>query len=437
MKSAENNKKWNLVIVMVCLLALPGLVSAQSYLLPPDTLDIFEPATQNGFLPSARTAAMGGAGIAAGTDGSALWYNPALLTRIRNFELSASLSNQRLKDETSIYGVPTPEAKVNNTRFGGLWAIFPVPTESGGLTLGAAVNRVKSFDRIFRFASSAAWFNNPLFTTGWGGGEDESGNLWAWSFGGAVEVSPKMSVGLSLDIFDGSDDYTNFFDSTDVASNYALHYSKTINSSYTGISGKAGFSYIATNWLTVAGIVGFPQSNSIDQTVDVIITDNSRSFPDNFITSYRYTLPFWFGLGAMANYRDFTITGDATYKDFSQLSYRRGQPDLAQANQEVMKYYNGVFNYHIGAEYFIRSAGISLRAGYDLEPIAFKGFPVSHDPHYYTFGVGFLIENAINFDLAYLTGSWEQTDFTKTNPSLPILAKYSPNRFLATVAYRF
>src|SRR4030067_2225510 len=102
---------------------------------------------------------MGGAQIAAGDDGSALWYNPALLTRIRNTELSGTLSHQRVTNNTTgNSGIRIPEsrfvnteASVNNTTLGGLWAIFPVPAEQGGLTLGFSVNRVRSFDRIFRY----------------------------------------------------------------------------------------------------------------------------------------------------------------------------------------------------------------------------------------------------------------------------------------------
>ena len=425
------------------MIALPGVSLAQSYLQRPDTIDIFEPATENSFLPGARAAAMGGASIAAGTDGSVLWYNPGLLTRIRSTELSATLNHQRLTDKTSIFGNATPQSNLNNTRLGGAWAIFSVPTVRGGLTLGASVNRVNSFDRIFRFASSPAWFNNPTTTPGWGGGEDETGNLWAWSFGGGIEVAPNMSVGVSLDIFDGSDDYTNFFDSTGAGD--FLHYSQSINSNYTGVSGKAGFLYNAANWLSIGGVVGFPQSNSVDQNVQVIFADTSGSTPDNFNATYRYTMPFWFGLGAMANYRNLTITGDVTYKDYSQLQYKRGQSDLAYANQLVMKYYKGTSNYHVGAEYVFQPSNISLRAGYDFEPIPFKGYPVSSDPHYLTFGAGFLLEQVISIDLAFITGSYEQTDYTKsqyaTNTGailpLPVLAKYNINRFMATVAYRF
>ena len=147
----------------------------------------------------------------------------------------------------------------------------------------------------------------------------------------------------------------------------------------------------------------------------------------------------------MANYRNFTLTGDATYKDYSQLDYKRGQSDIAYANELVKKYYKDVVNLHVGGEYTFMPSNISLRAGYDLEPIPFKGFPVTTDPHYLTFGAGFLLQNVISLDLAFITGSSEQIDYTKSQYAsndgtvlpLPIVAKYNIDRFMATVSYRF
>ena len=114
----------NLILTTALLLGFVSTSSAQQLL---DPFDVYESATENQFLPGGRAAGMGGAQIAAGDDGSALWYNPALLTRIRNTELSGTLSHQRLTNSTTLARRSSPEAKVNNTSFGGLWAIFPVP----------------------------------------------------------------------------------------------------------------------------------------------------------------------------------------------------------------------------------------------------------------------------------------------------------------------
>jgi long-subunit fatty acid transport protein len=388
------------------------------------SLQVYEPATENTFPVGAKATGMGGAQIAAGDDGSALFYNPALLTRIRNTEISGTLTQQRFSNKTTIFASPTPEAVLNNTGLGSLWAIFPVPTEQGGLSLGLSVNRVRGFDRIFRYSSRPDFFDNPNLP-GYGGGEDESGSLWDWSLGGAIEVSPKTSVGLAIDIYDGHDDYAAFFDSTFIGGMY--HFRQNINDSYTGVSGKIGGSYQAANWLNLGAVVRFPTSFSIDQNFS---TDDNGSF-DNGRSSYRYTLPFSFGLGGAVDYADFELASDVSYLDYSQLRYKRGFEDLSEADRLVRQYYDNVLSFHLGAQYLIRPADVTLRAGYYSEPFAFQGFPIVQNPRFYTFGAGILIEQAANVDLAFVTGSWERQD-----PSIGSDEKYSTQRFLATVSFR-
>jgi long-subunit fatty acid transport protein len=388
------------------------------------SIEVYEPATENQFPVGARSTGMGGAQIAAGDDGSALHYNPALLTRIRNIEISGSLTQQRFSNKTSLFGSPTPEALQNNTALGSLWAIFPVPTSQGGLSLGLGVNRVRSFDRVFRYSSTPDWFNDQSMI-GYGGGEDETGSLWEWSFGGAIEVSPKSSVGLSLDIYDGQDDYSAFFDSTFADGTY--HFRHNINDSYTGVSGKIGASYSATNWLNLGAVIRFPTSFSIDQTTYTLDGSNENTGDG----SYRYVLPFSFGLGSEVDIRDLTLAADISYLDYTQLSYKRGFPDLAEEDRLVREFYRDALSYHLGAEYLIRSANLSLRAGYYVEPIPFKGYPIIEQPKYFTVGAGLLIENSATLDLAYVKGAWKRADVV-------IGSKEDNNvqRFLATLSFR-
>jgi long-subunit fatty acid transport protein len=409
-----NRFAWMLMAVGM----LIGSYSVSKAQYPQDSLslEVYEPATENNFPVGGRASGMGGAQIAAGDDGSAMHYNPALLTRIRNIEFSGTLTQQRFTNRTSINGTSSPEGQQNNTGLGSLWAVFPVPTAQGSLSLGIAVNRVKSFDRVFRYSS-------PNFTGG--GGEDESGSLWEYSFGGAIEVSPKSSVGFSLDIYDGHDDYAAFFDSSFVGGTF--NYRHNINDSYTGISGKIGATYAASNWLNLGAVVRFPTSISIDQSTYIL--DNESE--DTFGGSYRYVLPFSFGFGSEIDVRDLTLAADISYLDYTQLTYKRGLPDLAEADRLVRQYYRDALSYYLGAEYLIRPAALSLRAGYYSEPIPFRGYPVLEQPKYFTVGAGLLIENSATLDLAYINGSWKRAD-----PSIGSNEQYSPQRLLASLAFR-
>jgi hypothetical protein len=358
-----------------------------------------------------------------------------LLTRITRSELSGTLTHQRFTNETTLYGsVAIPEAKVSNTRLGSLWGTYKVPTYQGGMVIGFSVNRVKSFDRIFRYASSPDWLRNPFSSSGWGGGEDETGSLWAWTFGGAIELSPQATLGLSLDIFDGTDDYIFFFDSTDTFANYRYSYSQNIGDEYTGVSGKLGLTYDLDNNFNLSGIIGFPTSLTVDQTTDIYEYDNQNlNAQDYFTTSYRYTLPFWLGLGAQVKMEDLTLAGDVIFKDYSQLKYRSGLDDIGGLNMSVKEYYDETVTFRVGAEYVIRPTGTRLRAGYYREPIPFQviDYNVKTHPHFFTFGAGFLVDRSVMIDLAFLTGSWERED-----RSIGSQEEYRANRFMMTVSYR-
>ncbi len=412
---------WGAVLTFV---ALGDSTSMAQYPQDARSLLVYEPATENTFPVGAKAAGMGGAQIAAGDDGSALFYNPALLTRIQSTEISGTLTQQRFTNKTSVFGIPSPEPSLTNTGLGGVWAILPVPTTQGGLSLGLAVNRVRGFDRVFRYTSRPDYFINPN-TPGYGGGEDESGSIWDWSFGGAIEVSPRASVGASLDIYDGHDDYSAFFDSTFAGGSY--HFRHNINDSYTGVSGKLGGTYSATNWLDLGAVIRFPTSFTIDQTFN---TDNNGT-TDFGNDSYRYDLPFSFGFGGAVNYADFELAGDISYLDYSQLSYERGFADLTEADRLVRQYDHAVTSFHVGGQYLIRPADVTLRAGYYTEPFAFQGYPIVQNPRFYTFGAGILLEKTVNVDMAFVTGSWERND-----PSIGSNEKYDTQRFLATVAFR-
>jgi len=397
-----------------------------------DYLAIYESATENGFLPGSRSAGMGGAQIAAGNDGSVLWYNPALLTRLRKSEFSATLSHQKLKNNTALISGNTFNNDVGNTRLAGLWGIYSVPVDQGGLAFGLSINRIKSFDKIFRYASDQNWFNQIGTIDGWGGGEDEKGGLWSYSFGGAIEISPRASLGLSVDILDGNDDWAYFFDSTYTPAVYQYHYDHSISDDYAGITGKLGASYNVNDYLSLGAVVGFPTRLKIEQS-SIISEFDSDGFDDTdqSFSKYSYTLPFWFGGGAALTIGDLTLAADMTYQDYSQIEYRSGFSDLAYYNRLAKNTYDGKFNFRVGGEYFLRPAGLKLRAGYYQEPIPYQGLPIETDPRYLTLGAGLILDRAVSLDIAYLSGLWEKDD-----PSIGSSEKYDIRRLLISLSFK-
>ena len=403
-------------IFAALILILPSLVYG-------DPGDIYEMATENNVFVGARAAGMGGAQIAAGEDGSALWYNPALLTRIRRMELSGALTHQRFFNQTRFAGVSGNEYQVNKTRLSSLWGVFPVPTEQGGLSLAMAANRVKSFDRLFRFESSGGWLVNPL-GEGIGGGEDDLGSLWAYSFGGGLELSRYVSMGAAVEFYDGENDY-NYFDE-EIYEGDIYTYRYEIKSNYSGYSGKVGIAYSKSPSFHLGATIKFPTYLTIEQEeydLDGYLDGRGK---------YKYRLPFSFGIGTMMANRHLILAFDLNYTDYMQLEYTSGVD--YDDELDVRDVYDAVVSINAGAEYMFPSLGLTIRGGYSHDPIPYTYYPLDNDLDVFTAGFGYLLDKSLKIDVALNLLNWTRRDNNFLNEYT--VEKYKAQRMFISFTYR-
>lgn len=383
-------------ILLIAGLILPALALAQ---IGGDESAVYEMATENNIFVGVRAAGMGGAQIAAADDGSALWYNPALLTRIRRLELSGSLNYQRFFNRTDYGPVESHDYQLNRTRLSSIWGVFPVPTEQGGLSLAVAANRIKSFDRVFRFENRTGWAGD-FIGDGIGGGEDDLGGLRVYSFGGGLEISRHMSLGLSLDLYDGRDNYSYFIDEISGVNQYS--YNMSLKDDYSGYSAKVGMAYSAGPNFHLGATIKMPTYMTIKQE----FIDSDMRWPE--YSRYKYTLPYSFGVGGLYAIQNLLLAADFIYADYTELEYRSGvsQEDAMR----VRDAYRDVVNINAGAEYFIPKWGLTVRGGYSHDPIPFTYYPVSDQYHVITAGFGYLLDRTLKFDMAVNLLSWSRRD---------------------------
>lgn len=428
-----------IVRITIVAITLALLTPLQSFAQGGDNgFPIAEISAGNFFGIGARGLGMGGAQIAAGMDGTALVYNPALLARIRRIEILTGMSHDRLSNDENSYPTwSTPDKAFDGksksfTRLNALDVSIPVPTYRGSAVVGFGVNRVMSFDHVFQFGHD--WSDG--FDT-WGterGSELETGGLYLYSAGGAIDFSPRLSVGGALNLYHGRDNYTwvYFREQTFTSSE---KYSQYIESRYTGVSVRVGMSANLNHNLQVGVTVESPISFAIDGE----FSEDGWLYPDEF--EYELRHPFSFGAGAALSINRLQLALDLHYTDWRQMEYTE-YANMAIANQLFDLYYRETVKLNIGAEYMLPRMGVKLRAGYMYDPIPYADFLVKNDRDFVTFGVGFLIDRMMTLDIAFITGSYEYTlPDASIGPIRGLSAdamfeKYSVNRIYVTTAFR-
>lgn len=388
-------------------------------------LQVEEPSAGNFFGVGARAMGMGGAQIATADDASGLVYNPARLTKVKRIEFSGGMTHQRLNNETgSIGNSPyylNESLTQSNTRFSSANIVLPVPTYRGSLTFALGFNRMKSFDHVFHSTSIYPTDNTIALDAL----ALETGGINMWSFGGAIDLSPNISVGGAVNYWKGQDDYLQEYDLPDflvMERNRYLY-------DYSGWNAKLGFSVDATKFLSLGATIDFPTKFSIDQDFSFHYDSSGSVQEYEELGHYDLTHPYSFGAGGALNFKYVTLAGDINYTDWSQLepSARAGVD-----NRLYQEIYQDVTSWHIGAEFALPKLATKLRAGFYSDPIPFKSVYLKTDRRYFTLGAGFLIDQVMTLDVAWNHGVNEfRDDFSQM-----IKESYTTDKFFVSLAYR-
>ena len=382
-----------------------------------------------------RALGMGNTGIALGSDGSALVYNPANLARIKRIELRGGLSHLRLSNDTR-YGIDGPDLSdgrsMSRTRINALSVTVPVPTYRGSLVVAFGLHRINSFDRAFGVTYAAT--GNPDFADR--GRELETGGVWKWSGGAAVDISPRLSTGLSLHLLTGGDDYRWHRD--DLTLDDPVSEDQTINISYVGVAATGGISYALSKDVTAGLTIETPTWIAADEKSSYEVDTASSAFTwvDDATSSYSITRPFVFGLGLAGTFDRFNLAADMRYTDWTQMGFSYDSPDLDAAENATLRFIQDdlkeVVSLQLGGEYLFPEQGLSLRAGYFRDPLPVDSKFIEKERQYFTAGIGLLIDRIMTLDVAYVHGGYKLRD---TDPGT-YTADYKTRRVYATFGYR-
>ena len=423
-----------------------------------------------------RAMAMGGAFAGLADDFTAVYWNPAGLAQMRQREINvAFLRNARQNRAVTGLGTASQSsdiADVSNTRFGSLGFVYPVPVYRGSLVLAAGFNRVKDFDwaldyplvPVVRDAAGAVLGDSLAYDDSF----RHEGELAITSVAGAIDVSPSVSVGATLSLIRGEDEWTSEFVSIDTedffyesrfterevfVDDYGTTWTATLGAMVRtprddprlrlGVTMATGSSHkVSYTWRAPPQ----PHFSSVESDNGELVETPSEEFK----SSYRIALPLSFGLGVSGRpVPQVTLAASVHATEWTQTEYTDDDPFELRTDTSFEDQYADVLRWHLGAEWQVPWAAVDLRAGYYSDPLPFVGprdptrtpdpvdnplIRVLRDRRFYTLGAGVAVEEAVRIDLAYTRGNYEQAEGEN---ELELREDVDVNRVFMGVRYLF
>lgn len=476
----------------VILTSLGLLVGASQGLaqFPEDALRLGTP----GFGVGARSLGMGNAYTGIASDYSALYWNPAGLSQIEHGEFSAGLSYLTNKDVGTFFDQDLSYTK-NATNLNALGLVYPVPVRRGSMVLAFGFSRQAVFnsglsfnafnpnssiiqsDRSIYAPDGAEYpsdlsqniayqlylanidtvtgkFDSPIRNRVTQVGKViEGGGLNNWAIGGAVDVTPNVSLGITLTYLSGSYRYDRNYQEQDLAGIYNTHpfdfkslsLIDFIDGDISGVNAKFGLMYRVPDHLRVGLAVKTPTSFTVKENYGT----TARSYFDNGdimpvdgpfenmgSVEYDVRTPWVFSGGISVIIRELVLSGDVEYTDWTTLEFANANSTILQNNLDIKEIFRPTANFRAGAEYEFRPLGLRLRGGYIYNRSPYEGDPSAYDQQYITGGLGILLGESTMLDVAYAHGWWK-TFRVNYDSSSRVDETIGTDTFLLTFAFRF
>jgi hypothetical protein len=418
---------------------------------------------------SARALGMGNAHSTIGYDFSAVRLNPATLGNIRASTYSASINTNAFPG-TSEYNQIESYFATTSTSFSQLGIAIPFMVDSSNFVLSLGYTQSKDFNQSLKYGAfnpnpnsviQELTAQNNEFMRALGlsyqdfdpvtneylgdktiinGNLDESGfildqgGLIHFSAGTGFELMPGVFFGASGSYTVGtylSDreyyerDTQNNYDTTTQTNpadprtrgfqQFYLHDVRDVE--YSGWDFKFGVLYKFYNFVAISAAFKIPTAHSVSEIRNVSgfaeyeagRLVNTQGMETE--TLYKVTPPYEATVGAMINLWILTGTLEATYVDYTQMTFSGGNIELPArtlAIKEVKERLTQVLNVNGGAEFRLPWTGLSARAGFMYRPSPFKDDPMEFDTKVVTAGLGINSNDRLMFDVGYAVGFWTQ-----------------------------
>ena len=421
----------------------------------------------------ARTLAMGGNGVAIGGDYSSIFWNPAGLASLKHSEFLGEFSHLRFSNSATFYNTLS-NADESYTRLRSLGLAFSFPTTRGSLVMALGYNFVRDFDEYLYFNGFNRMSNELEFLLqdengnyNWYGFDQnihqeeevtDNGGLHQWSFGGAVALSPNFDAGITLNFWNGKDNYNFSYYQEDVDNIYNIYpgdfHSYKLNQNlitdYKAFSLKLGGMFKINQAAQIGLALETPTTFSVK---DNYASSDELVFDDEYVDAleyepsqweYKVKTPYRFDAGIAFKAENINLTAAATYRDWTQTRFEK--PDFAvydssynsllNENFVIQDKYRETINYHLGGELLFPNSNLIIRGGFAYYPSPLKDASPDFNKKVYSGGIGLKIGKNSVLDVTYLRGNWKRESEDSYTPG-GTFEEVTENKLLLGIRYQF
>ena len=396
----------------------------------------------------ARAIGMGGAFIGVADDATAASWNPAGLIWLEKPEVSIVGDYSLRKEE--IYSSQRPEinntARVDHTQLNYFSIAYPFHFHRN-MIVSLNYQRLYDFKRSFTYRRN--YFSSSLDLEQYIDYQ-QSGFVGALGLAAAVQITPKISLGLTLNLWTEKLLWQNGWEES-----YKEHSIGTIGglkttidtqidhsySDFSGLNGNIGVLWNITYNFTVGAVFKSPFTASIKHEYRI---EQVQTFGQPFITNdqedVELDMPLSYGLGFSWRFSDtFTVDIDLYRTQWSDYILTDGNGNEFSPIDGRPKSYSNVKDttqLRMGCEYLFileeKDIVIPIRTGIFYDPEPSEGSP--KDFYGFSLGSGIVYKKLI-FDMAY---QFRWGDDVDTGNSIATSdADISQHLFLASLIFHF
>lgn len=364
----------------------------------------------------ARAMGMGGAYISVSDDFSGLFWNPAGLAQIERGTVNWGVSHDRFRNISQFFD-RSSTFELRSTRIASLGFVYPVPVYRGSLVFAGGFGRNRNFDgglQIDAYDTSVN-FDKAGFS-------EDKGALGAWTLGAAIDLMPRLSAGISLFRWGGTNRFMQELTLEDVQRVHAdtvrifQRFESEERYSAWGIQGGIRYWHPTGFRFGIVATAATPLrvSAELADEFEDEFEDRTDTYPrESFSDTYEIRQPLTFGMGIGWSAGGLTVSGDVHYGDLQEVTYEVLPVNIAPNVDDFRRQYRSEARLNLGCEYAISRWGIAFRGGYYRDPVRYVGggsvpeIQIETDRNAWTLGFGTELEKAVTLDFAAVIGGYK------------------------------